>query len=269
MATRPRTASRGSATAHAAPHAMFLHGAGAWGGQWAIWRRAFEAEGWRTAAPDRQPSSGGLAATRFDDHVAQCVDALASMSVAAGPTEDRVAPVLIGASLGGLLALAVAASRAGSGAGPSASRPTAPRALILVNPLPPAPWARELPPRVIDGDVVPWHSQGRFASTVRAMPGAAFTDRRHAFHHWRDESAALLREAQAGVPLPAPDVPVLVIASDADADVPPSLSAAFAKAIGASFATVAGGHVEPVMGASAAHAATLAMAWLEASAPAR
>ena len=156
------------------PRALFLHGAGAWGGQWAIWRRVFEAEGWRVDTPDFAPVPGGLAATRFEDYMAQ----------AAGWLEEAPVALLVGASLGGLVATSAAARVA-----PSARS----RALVLVNPLPPAPWATGLPPLDASGDVVPWRSQGRFASTRRALPEAAFTDQRLAFAHWRDESAAVLR----------------------------------------------------------------------------
>ena len=251
--------------------ALFLHGAGAWGGQWAIWQRVFEAEGWRTSAPDRQPPAAGLAAARFEDHVAQSVEAFDGL--ARHPENDAGigdavgvathAPVLIGASLGGLLALAVAARRA---FGPPGA---APRALVLVNPVPPAPWAAELPPVAIEGDVVPWHSQGRYASTMRSLPNASFTDRQYAFRRWRDESAALLREVYAGVHLPAPSMPVLVIASDSDMDIPPDRSTAFAQGIGASLVRVPGGHVDPVMGASAADSARSALQWIAAAAPTR
>lgn len=224
------------------PRALFLHGAGAWGGQWAIWRRVFEAEGWQVDTPDFAPVPDGLAATRFEDYVAQ----------AAGWLEEAPVALLVGASLGGLVATSAAARVA-----PSAR----PRALVLVNPLPPAPWAAALAPFEVTGDVVPWRSQGRFASTRRALPEAAFTDQRLAFAHWRDESAAVLREAHAGRPLPAPSVPTLVIASDADDDISPGVSAAYAQGIGASLCRVAGGHVAPVMGPTAAAAAKAALAW--------
>jgi thioesterase domain-containing protein len=165
---------------------------------------------------------------------------------------------VVGASLGALLAFALAGRLDAAGRTP-------PAALVLVNPLPPAPWAAALPRRSLDGDVRPWQSQGRFDSTMRALPGAAFSDRQFAYRGWRDESTALLREAQAGPDLPTPRTPRLVIASDADADVPPAVSAAFAMGSGADLLRVPGGHVEPVMGGSAAHAARLALAWLDAT----
>lgn len=225
------------------PRALFLHGAGAWGGQWAIWRRLFEAEGWRVDAPDFEPAARGLAATRLDDYVAQAVDAVESAPV----------DVLVGASLGGLLAVAAMARVA------PASRP---RALVLVNPLPPAPWIAAVPSFTASGDVVPWCSEGRFASTQCALAGAGFADQQFAFRHWRDESATVLREAHAGRVLPDAGAPTLVIASDADDDIPPAASAAYANAVGASLYRVPGGHVAPVMGVAAVRSAQAALAWL-------
>jgi pimeloyl-ACP methyl ester carboxylesterase len=250
----------------AAPRrALFLHGAGAWGGQWAIWQRVFEAAGWRCAAPDLQPAAEGLAATRLDDYAAQALGAFERLRNDPVGQGD-VAPVIVGASLGGLLALAAAARLAER---PHAARPLQPSALVLVNPLPPAPWAAALPAFATAGDGVPWHSQGRFQSTARALPQASFADREFAFRHWRDESAAVLREARAGIPLPAPSIPLLLIASEGDADIPPAVSAALAEGLRASLMRLPGGHVDPVMGASAASAARVALAWLEAALSAR
>ena len=242
----------------AARRVLFLHGAGAWGGQWAIWRRVFEAEGWQVAAPDRSPAAGGLATTRFEHYVAQSMAAFEALADSRPDTESRPPPVVVGASLGALLAFALAGRLDAAGRSP-------PAALVLLNPLPPAPWAASLPRRSLDGDVRPWQSQGRFDSTARALPGAAFSDQQFAYRGWRDESTAVLREAQAGLDVPTPRKPCLVIASDDDADVPPAVSTAFAVGVGADLLRVPGGHVAPVMGASAAHAARLALAWLDAT----
>ena len=266
--------------------ALFLHGAGAWGGQWAIWRRMFEAEGWRVASPDLQPAIAGIAATRFADYRAQAAQAAAVMDPGF---------VLVGASLGGLLAMTLASDAAAASTGSALpdGPPPAPAALVLVNPLPPAPFA-EAPQHQVDRvdvdqghadrthdtahamhearRVRPWRSQGRFGSTCRALPGSSFADWWLAFRHWRDESAAVLDEAMTGIDLPAlgaalVGVPALVIASDDDAEVPPSQSARLAMGLGASLLRVPGAHVDPVMGASAAVAAQSALAWIASSSP--
>lgn len=227
------------------PSAVLLHGAGAWGGQWAIWRRVLAAEGWAVATPDRQPVAAGWAATRFEDYVEQTVVAMQQLPEA---------PVLlVGASLGGLLALAV------NGRLPPDRRP---RAMVLINPLPSAPAAAGLPPFDSSSALVPWHAEGRFASTRRALPQASFRDQQWAFRGWRDESARVLRDAYAGMHVPPPDVPTLVIASEEDRDVPLAVSMAHADALGATLCRLPGGHVAPVMGESAVAAARAALDWV-------
>ena len=268
---------RDRATRGASRRALLLHGAGAWGGQWTIWRRVLEAEGWQVDTPDLQPAASGIAATTLADYRAQ---------VRAYASTQPDAFLLIGASLGGLLAVACAheALRDGDDAA-STARGAMPRpgALVLVNPLPPAPFAAALPADASDapadaGDspstaayaprIRPWHSQARFDSTRRALSTSSFADQQIAFRHWRDESAMALREARAGLALPSLErvlaaLPTLVIASDDDADVPTALSARFAASTGASLLRVPGTHVDPVMGASAAAAARAALAWFD------
>src|SRR6478609_7416496 len=82
-----------------------VHGAGGGGWEWAIWARVFAHRGF-----------AGIEKTSFADYRDQVLEWCRGAGEGA---------VLVGASLGGLLALAVA----------HAVRPAA---LILVNPLPPA-----------------------------------------------------------------------------------------------------------------------------------
>lgn len=227
------------------PLALFVHGAGARGAQWAVWRRRFAAAGVPSIAPDREPAPAGLDATRWGDQLAQVREALATLRRG----DDGAPALVVGASLGGLLALAAVAERPDG------------IALVLVNPLPPSPWASSLPPETIDGPRRAWSTHGRFASTDRALPGRPFPERHAAFHAWRDESAALLREARAGLAVPMPAVPVLVIAAEHDDVVPADLVSRFALDSGASLLRVPGDHLGPVMGEGAATAAGLALAW--------
>lgn len=220
------------------PHALLVHGAGAGGWQWAHWQRVFEAGGWRVSALDLQPCTEGLAATQWSDYLAQVENALLRLS------EPRV---VVGASLGGLLALA---------ASPAVS------ARVLINPIPPAPWAAQLPERDLSESEVLWHSAGRFESTQRAMQDAQAADQHFAFRRWRNESSAVLRAAYAGVQVPESESPLLVIASELDEDTPLALSAVMAEGLGASLLRVPGGHLAPVMGPGAPAAAGVALAWL-------
>jgi len=218
-------------------HALLLHGAGGGGWEWNRWCVLLQAHGVRAHAPDLVPAAAGLAATTLEDYRAQAAAALAALP------RPRVA---IGASLGGLLAVLCAADA---------------DALVLVNPIPPAPWAQRLPARAWP-DVVPWRREARLASTRRALAGADDATALYAFRRWRDESGAVLRAAHAGVGVARPACPVLCVASSHDTDVPPALTAELAAAWAADLVRVDGGHVDPLLGRDAVACARLAGDWL-------
>lgn len=220
--------------------ALLIHGAGGGGWEWAIWRGVLEAAGMVAAAPDLQPARAGLAATRLRDYIAQM---LAVQSQLPRPR------AVIGASLGGLIAMRLAADA---------------DALVLVNPLPPRPWHRQLPPREWP-DVVPWHRDARLASTRRALADADDASALSAFRRWRDESGAVMREAAAGVSVERPPGPVLCVASGCDEDVPPEVARELARRWAAHLIeSPDAGHVGPLLGRQAARLATEASAWLSA-----
>src|SRR5687768_3584762 len=148
-------------------HAVLVHGAGGGGWEWNVWRRVFAAHGLETDALDLRPVDAGLPATCFEDYAAQV---RAVLDAVPRPC------ALVGASLGGLLAMACAGAA---------------DALVLVNPLPPAPWADLLPSREWP-DTVPWGRNARLASTRRALPDSDDATALFAFRRWRDESGAVL-----------------------------------------------------------------------------
>ena len=220
---------------------VMIHGAGGGGWEWNVWRGVFEAEDFEVLAPDLMPVGGGIAATRFEDYAAQ-------VARLAGAGD-----VLVGASLGGLLALACA----------QALRPAA---LVLVNALPPAPWHSMLPAREAYPAVIPWGSDATLAGTRKAMPDSDDAACLYAFRRWRDESGAVMNAARGGVVVERPGCPVLVFASELDTDVPVAASAALADAYAASLIRVAAAsHVGPLLGDSAPHCASQALAWLRSA----
>lgn len=220
----------------AAPCTMVcVHGAGGGGWEWAIWARVFAARGYGVIAPDLQPAAGGIAATRYADYLDQVVQ----WCRGAGAL-----PVLVGASLGGSLALA-AAEIVGA------------PALILVNPL--VPRAPRPEPRPA---VIPWARERSLGGTRRAMSDADDAACVYAFRRWRDESGVVLDEAEASAAT-APSCATLVLAGERDDDVPPPLSRALAIRLDADFERIAGaGHLGPLLGRAAAGAAERAADWL-------
>lgn len=224
-----------------APVAVCVHGAGGGGWEWTIWARVLTARGWRVVAPDLVPAAGGLAETTLAGYRAQ---ALAWCRQGASP------PLLVGASLGGLIALSVAAQANA-------------RALVLVNPLPP----RGLPADGPIPSIVRWGSARRFASTRRAMPDADDAARLYAYRGWRDESGRVLDEARRGLAVDALVCPMRIIASEDDSDVPLESSRSLAQHLGADFHIVAGAsHVGPLLSRSAAGIAEAAVEWFDACA---
>jgi len=214
-----------------------VHGAGGGGWEWTIWARVLAGCGFDVLAPDLMPAPGGIAATRLRDYEQQ----VAGWCRGAGD-----APVLIGASLGGLLALRVA-------------RRVRPAALVLVNAMPPGGIAGAAP----SPPVIPWHSRRSFASTRRAMPDCDDASRLFAYRRWRDESGAVLDAARAGMSYERPHGRVLVLASDMDEEIPLAASRRLAGQLGAEFEQIGGAsHLGPLLGRSAARVAERVGEWL-------
>lgn len=223
---------------------LLIHGAGGGGWEWRLWLPLLQAHGHACHAPDLQPVREGLEQTTLEDYLGQMREALARLP----------APrVLVGASLGGLLATILAVE-----AGVEVE------ALVLVNPLPPAPWHRQLPVRDWPARV-PWGHQARLASTRRAMPDADPATALFAFRHWRDESGLVLRQAHAGVALRRPVLPVLSIIGGRDEDVPASASQAWAQDWQADIERLPeAGHLSPLFGPEACNCAEHVAMWLSA-----
>lgn len=220
-------------------NALLVHGAGGGAWEWNAWERALRAQGVRVVRPELMPVADGLRATRLADYAAQLRIAARALP----------APILVGASLGGLLAMQLADELAAF-------------ALVLVNPLlPGAVAARD---DVVDG-IVPW-SRTTLARTRRALPDADEATVLYAATRWRDESAAVLADAR-GAPLPArPASRVLVLASERDDDVPAEATRGFAHAWRADFVLLPGAsHVGPLLGRDAARVAELVVAWANAA----
>ena len=219
-------------------HALLIHGAGGGAWEWNRWQGVLEAHALSVEAMTLAPTSAGAAATRLQDYLDQVRAALQAMP------RPRVA---VGASLGGLLAALCARDA---------------DALVLVNPLPPAPWHTELPQREWEA-TVPWQRNARLASSQDAMADSDEASVLFAFRQWRDESGGVLREAQSGIAIEKPSCPALFVLSARDLEVPPVTVRAWAQVWQAeSMETLAGSHVGPLLGNHAAEIASQTVAWL-------
>jgi len=215
------------------PVAIMIHGAGGGGWEYDLWRPVFEKAGWEVVAKDLVPAKGGLKSTRLDDYLHQ---------VEATCPKDRPF-VLIGASMGGPIALKVAEK-------------THPSAVVLVNAVPSSGTGAKKYPDVIRWANVP------LKDTLDSMPDSDEATIRKAWKLWRDESGAVLRSISAGVHARKPACPVLVIIGTKDTDVPPATGRAVAKSYGADLIEYAGmSHVGPLLSTRAAEVAGTVATW--------
>ena len=203
--------------------ALLVHGAGGGGWEYDLWRDAFERRGWRVVARDLEPGASGLAATSADDYVAQLAQWLP-------PAERSSELVIVGASMGGALALRAAATL-------RRSKPAVP-------------------------DVLRWAGSS-LERTARAMPDATPEVQRWACAQWRDESGAVMRALRGGYEASKPDCRCLFVISAEDTDVPPAEQRAWAAAWGAAALELPGAsHVGPLFGRAAPEVARRVVGWL-------
>lgn len=221
-----------------------IHGAGGGAWEWTIWQRVWSAQRRALLAPDLRPAATGLAQTHLSDYIGQM----------RGELQPLQRPHLIGASLGGLIALALANDVDAA-------------SLILVDALPPLGISPRPEGRQEPGAVIPWGSRRRFESTRRALPDADAAVWHYAFRRWRDESAAVVREAVAGFATPVPRCRVLVIAATLDEAIPAAASRRLAQHLGADFWPCPCSHAGALLGRPAADLARRALAWTQHETP--
>ena len=222
---------------------LLVHGAGGGGWEYDLWRESFQRRGWRVVARDLKPGALGLAATSADDYVAQLAQWLP-------PAERSSELVLVGASMGGALALRAAAT-------------LRPAAVVLVNSVVPRPWAHAAATTKPVPDVLRWAGSS-LERTVRAMPDATPDVQKWACARWRDESGAVMRSLRGGYEASKPECRCLFVISAEDTDVPPAEQQAWAAAWDASALELHGAsHVGPLLGRAAPKVARSVVDWLD------
>jgi pimeloyl-ACP methyl ester carboxylesterase len=224
---------------------VMIHGAGGGAWEYQFWKPEFEHAGWKVVVPELEPAAGGLAATHFADYVAQVRHAV---------LEPHRRLVLVGASMGGILALAVAAREH-------------PDAVVLVDSVPPAHVGPSRPHKPYPA-IMHW-ANGPLKDTEDAMPDSDPATIQWAYKRWRDESGAVLNEISQGIAVEKPRVPVLVVIGSKDTDIPPSSGLALAEWASADVQLYRGAsHVGPLMGRRAAAIADSVVDWLRHRMPA-
>jgi pimeloyl-ACP methyl ester carboxylesterase len=220
---------------------LLVHGAGGGGWEWQFWTKALRAQGEQAYAPTLALADRPLGEVQLQDYAAQ----LGALTTALpGP------PIVVGASMGGLLALLLAERH-----------PV--RALGLINSVPPAglapAWQQAAP---AFPPVIPWGDTASLESTRAAIPDADEATIAFAAARWRNESGQVMRALYQGCSVAPPRVPTLVVASGDDEDVPPTVSARLARWASADIVLLrAASHVGPLLGRRWHDAYRLTRAW--------
>lgn len=234
---------RSGRRAHAsAPDLVLLHGAGGGAWEWTRWVRLLRARGWVVHVPDfsRACTASALTdASAFSQLRTELLERLSSNANC----------VLVGASLGGLLAAAMA------------NRLQA-RALILLNPAPPALAAKQSLDVVVAQDDRPWGLRASVVGTQRAVTELHALDVLRVFRRWSDCSHRLLQEIGDGIAVPRPSMPCLLLSSDSDAELSIESGRLLAARWGAEQRCLQGTHVGPLLGTEAGAAVTEVVGWL-------
>lgn len=217
-----------------------IHGAGGGGWEYAKWKPTFTAAGHRVIANDLMPAAAGLTATTYADYV----DQVHTWLPTAGPL------ILVGASMGGILALQIAAT-------------VEPAALVLVNSVLPAGVGSSRTPKSYP-PMIEW-ANGTLEETRRSLFDSDEATIRWAWPQWRNESGAVLQTIADGIPLRPPACPALVVLGTADSDIPYQSGVALAEWARADVHLYhAMSHVGPLLSQRAEEVARAVMGWCEA-----
>lgn len=218
--------------------ALMVHGAGSGAWEWLIWQRVFAAAGAETHAFDLT-ANGGLEATHYWHYLAQVRSQI-----------ERYDPsVLIGASLGGLLAAEALSIDDG--------QTSSVRALILAAPMLKSGVAIKVP-----GTIKRWAHAPELAKTARALPDADSAAIAFAHARWRDESASVLNTAYSGRDFASGRRATLMLIAEHDRDISSTGLRSWANAEQMDVQCVRGAsHAGLLLGQYAAATAEFAYRW--------
>lgn len=218
---------------------VMIHGAGGGGWEYDFWKPVFQKAGYKVVARDLMPAKGGLAHTNFTHYVDQVVSWC--------PKSGRV--VLVGASMGGILAL-------------KAAEKVTPSAIVLVNSVPPADVA-QLPFNQPAPDVVEW-ANGPLKDTEDSMPDSNRKTILWAWKKWRNESGTVMNQIRTGIIVEKPNCRSLVVIGENDTDIPPAVSRQMASHFSSKIlAYPKMSHVGPLLSTKAKTVAADVIHWLK------
>lgn len=220
---------------------VMIHGAGGGGWEYDLWKPVFEKAGWKVVNKDLVPVNGDYAKTEFEDYLRQVLTWT--------PKSGRV--VLVGASMGGILAIKAAEIERVD-------------AVVLVNSTTPKGVGPARNPGAPVPPIMRW-ANGPLKDTEDAMPDSDRKTILWAWKRWRDESGAVMNSIRSGINAHPPKCPTLCVLATADTDVPFARGVALADWAKADVFTYRGmSHVGPLMSTRATEVAQSVLHWLAA-----
>jgi pimeloyl-ACP methyl ester carboxylesterase len=238
--------------------ALLIHGAGGGAWEWRIWQRVLKAKGIDAIAIDLLDAEAPIAEQRYDDYLQR---------VATHYAQHRC-NVLIGASLGGLLAAELCAALCRQltrrDVEPVIGQTqyltqTSPVAMVLVAPVPPS---GRIAGVANHSAVKTWAHRHDLADTIQAIPDAYPADQYYASQSWRDESGSVLAALSSPRALAPHNVRSLMVIGTDDRDIDPQDLYRWADLQQMALLPVSASHVGLLMGRPAARTATSVADWL-------
>ena len=238
-----------------------IHGAG--GGAWEYsfkWSSVFESNNLSFNPIQLIPSSEGLESTSFDDYIDQ-IHATISLHLSTLSFTSKL--IIIGASMGGMLALKIAERIQPSAVVLICSTyPKEVKDLLLTctNDI------TQFMPSKLYPPIIQW-ANSTVQDTVDSLPDSDTETHLYAASLWRDESGGVLNTIAEGISCIRPTCPVLVVIPEADDTIHPSLQRELARYLQADILSYPNmSHVGPLLSTSAPSVAQDVIDWIRSKA---
>ncbi|MDH5216284.1 MAG: alpha/beta hydrolase [Gammaproteobacteria bacterium] len=208
-------------------HVLFVHDAGGGSWEWCVWNEIFEQYNFHNHAINLQPSALGLQNTTSEDYIQQLIAYSTNLGLSS--------PILVGAGMGGMLALRV-------------YEQLKPSAMILVNPLGSEALGRPL--EEIDFNSIIFNNHQYWTENDLNVP---MDDKeKHTGRESRQESGPALQNLLEKTPIPDIDCPCLLLIGEHRQVIPPETGNELAARLNAEVISFEGSnHIGALLGIEA------------------